>query len=111
MSPTITVGVEENGKTIPDQFVLLGNYPNPFNPVTTIRYLLPQVSNVTVEVYNVLGQLVGRQLLGAQGPGEASATFNAERLTSGAYLYRVRMSAPGSQIERASFTGKMILLK
>lgn len=111
LAPNITVGVKENGNIIPEQFALLGNYPNPFNPATTIKYLLPEASNVTVEVYNVLGQPVSRQLLGRQGPGEASATFNAERLSSGVYMYRVRMSAPGSHAERASFTGKMILLK
>ncbi len=111
MDPGVTLGVKDKSNTIPEEFALLGNYPNPFNPATTIKYLLPEVSNVTVEVYNVLGQLVSRQLFGMQGPGEASATFNAERLSSGMYMYRVRMSAPGSDVERASFTGKMILLK
>src|SRR6266571_8214531 len=63
MAPNITVGVNENGKIIPEQFALLGNYPNPFNPTTTIKYRLPEVSNVTVEVYDVLGRLVNRHLL------------------------------------------------
>ena len=111
MDPGITVGVKETQKTTPGEFALLGNYPNPFNPSTTIKYVLPVVSDVSVEVFDILGRLVSRQLFNRQGPGTASATFNAERLGSGVYAYRVRMSAPGSKVERASFDGKMILLK
>jgi len=111
MDPTVVLAVNEAGKSVPEQFALLGNYPNPFNPATTIKYQLPMASNVTVEVFNVLGQLVGKQLLGLQGPGVASATFNAESMSSGVYMYRVRMTAPGTDAERAVFSGKMILLK
>ena len=112
MDPTVVLGVNDGGgKSVPQQFALLGNYPNPFNPATTIRYQLPVASNVTVEVYNVLGQLVGKQSMGVQGPGVASATFNAETMSSGVYMYRVRMTEPGSGAERASFGGKMVLLK
>jgi hypothetical protein len=111
LDPNITVGVDENGKVLPDQFVLLGNYPNPFNPSTTIKYQLAQASNVTVEVYNVLGQLVSRQLIGMQGPGEAAAKISAANLSSGMYVYRIYVSAPGTNTQRAAFTGKMILSK
>ncbi|HYQ86894.1 MAG TPA: T9SS type A sorting domain-containing protein [Bacteroidota bacterium] len=111
MDPNITVGVKENGSSVPEEFALLGNYPNPFNPSTTIRYMLPEVSDVTIEVFNMLGQSVSRQALRMQGPGEASGTFDARALSSGVYPYHVRMSSPGSHVERASFSGKMILLK
>jgi hypothetical protein len=111
LDPTITVGVNDNPKVLPDQFVLLGNYPNPFNPTTTIKYQLAQASNVSVEVYNVIGQLVSRQNIGMQGPGDATATINAANLSSGMYVYRVNVSAPGTNTERAAFTGKMILSK
>ena len=111
MDPDITVGVRESKQGIPDQFALLGNYPNPFNPTTTIKYRLPQLSDVTVEVFDILGKLVSRQELAMQGPGESSATINAERLSSGVYTYRVRVRGHNSDIERASFTGKMTLVK
>lgn len=111
MSPDVTVAVGDGESTAPQRFALLGNYPNPFNPGTTISYLLPQTSSVTIEVFNVIGQMIGRQVVGVQGPGLATATFNAEKLNSGVYFYRVLMAAPGSNSERASFTGKMLLLK
>jgi hypothetical protein len=72
---------------------------------------LPQLSDVTVEVFDILGKLVSRQELAMQGPGESSATINAERLSSGVYTYRVRVRGHNSDIERASFTGKMTLVK
>jgi hypothetical protein len=111
MDPNITVGVNEKANSIPDEFALLGNYPNPFNPATTIKYTLPEVSDVTIEVFNMLGQLISRQALRMQGPGEASATFDARALSSGVYPYQVRMTSPGSHAERASFNGKMVLVK
>jgi hypothetical protein len=111
LDPNITVGVDEKGKVLPDKYVLLGNYPNPFNPTTTIKYQLAQAGNVKVEVFNVLGQMVSRQLIGLQGPGEASATISAANLSSGMYMYRIFVNAPGSNSERAAFTGKMILSK
>jgi hypothetical protein len=111
MDPGITVGVHERPSVVPQQFALLGNYPNPFNPTTTIIYQLPRQSNVTVEIFDVLGKLVSRQLIERQGPGEASATFDAAKLSSGTYLYRVKMSEPETHLERASFSGKMVLMK
>jgi hypothetical protein len=111
MDPGVTVGVSEEANVLPERFELLGNYPNPFNPTTTIEYLLPQASDVTVEVYDVLGRLVGQQLLGVQGPGKGVASFDATKLSSGTYVYRVRVTAPNTNEERALFTGKMMLLK
>jgi len=72
---------------------------------------MPQISDVTVEVFDILGKLVSRQMLTMQGPGESSATINAEKLSSGVYTYRVRMTEHNSGVERASFTGKMTLIK
>jgi hypothetical protein len=111
MDPAVTVGVNGKPSNIPEQYSLVGNYPNPFNPATTISYLLPQMSDVTLEVYSVLGQLVSRSHTGIQGPGQASTVFNASNLDSGVYLYRVKFTAPGTQIERARLSGKMTILK
>ncbi len=106
MDPNITVGVDEAGNTIPDQFTLLGNFPNPFNPSTTIKFAMPQMSEVTLEVFNVLGQLVATQALGEQPVGERSVLFNASNLASGMYTYRLRMATTN-----ASLVGRMMLLK
>lgn len=106
MDPNITVGVDENGTVTPEQFALLGNYPNPFNPSTTIRFVLPQRSEVSLEVFNVLGQLVATQIFGEHQAGEHSVQFNAAKLGSGVYYYRLSMAATN-----ASVVGKMMLLK
>lgn len=106
MDPNITVGVDEEGNTLPDRFALLGNFPNPFNPSTTIKFTMPQSSDVTLEVFNVLGQLVATQTLGEQQAGERSVQFNASNLASGMYTYRLRMATTD-----ASLVGRMMLLK
>ncbi len=85
-------------------FRILGNYPNPFNPSTTISYQLPQLSKVTVTVYDVSGKAVYTQDLGRQQSGVQHFRFNAENLSSGAYLYRI-------QANGLVQTGKMLLLK
>ena len=57
---TAPVGIEDYTGLIPLQFEVFQNYPNPFNPTTTIRYALPKRSDVTIEIYNLMGQLVTR---------------------------------------------------
>jgi hypothetical protein len=74
---------------IPDEFILLQNYPNPFNPSTTIEYALPQRTRVRLEVLNVLGQRVAILLDGSQDAGSYAVRFDARRLTSGFYFYRL----------------------
>ncbi|MCX7906232.1 MAG: T9SS type A sorting domain-containing protein, partial [Bacteroidetes bacterium] len=75
---------------VPKEVVLEQNYPNPFNPATQIRFGLPQATEVTLEVYNVLGQrvatLVSGQTLKA---GYHTVNFEAAGLPSGTYLYRL----------------------
>ncbi len=64
--------------------------PNPFHQQTTLRYLLPHAAHVTVEVYNVLGQRVALLRDEEQGEGTYNVTFEAQGLSSGVYLYRIR---------------------
>jgi len=106
MDPTIVLAVDEKGNTIPDEFTLIGNYPNPFNPSTTIKFIMPQTSDVTLEVFNVLGQLVATQTLRQQQAGEHAVQFNAANLASGMYNYRLRMVSTN-----ATLVGKMMLVK
>lgn len=106
MDPGITLAVDEKGNQIPDVFTLVGNYPNPFNPSTTIRFVMPQRSEVTFEVFNVLGQRVASQILGERQPGEQSVQFNASNLATGMYTYRLTMNSTN-----ASVVGRMMLLK
>jgi hypothetical protein len=96
--------VRQDDAGIPIVFALEQNYPNPFNPNTTINYDIPTASNVTLKVYNMLGQEVAVLVNGTLNAGRYNATFNASRLASGVYIYR---------LEAGSFTSvkKMMLLK
>jgi hypothetical protein len=74
MDPTNPLAVDDKGNTLPDVFALIGNYPNPFNPSTTIKFLLPQTSDVILEVFDLLGRRVVSQSLGMRQVGENTVT-------------------------------------
>ena len=96
--------------TTPDKYFLFPNYPNPFNPVTTIKYSIPQSGMVTMKVFNLLGQEVKTLVNQEQRAGEYRIKFNASHLASGVYLYRISVGSFG-QSGNYSLTKKMILLK
>ncbi len=74
----------------PVSYSLSQNFPNPFNPSTVVRYALPVASNVTINVYNALGQKVAELVNGLMSAGEHSVEFNAAKLTSGVYFYEIQ---------------------
>jgi hypothetical protein len=83
------VGVEDAPSDVPAACALERNFPNPFNPATTIRYALPQRAHVTLTVYNTLGQRVADLVNAEKEAGNYEATFNGNGLASGVYLYRM----------------------
>ena len=83
---------------------LAQNFPNPFNPVTTINYTLPNVSKVKLVIYEVTGREVATLVNEFQSAGKHSINFNASRIASGVYYYRIQA---GDIIQ----TKKMILMK
>ena len=100
-----TVGIQEQEtEEIPTAFSLAQNFPNPFNPATTIQFSLPQAGDVTLKIYNVLGEEVKTLVNEYKEIGNHSVQFNAGNLASGMYLYRIQA---GSFVE----TKKMILIK
>lgn len=85
-----TTGVRYNAVKAPEAFALLQNYPNPFNPSTAIAYHLPRATNVSLEVYNRLGQRVAALVSGYQDAGSYQVSFEAESMASGMYFYQLR---------------------
>lgn len=71
-------------------FALSQNYPNPFNPSTVIPYTLPERSDVSLALFNTLGELVMTIANGEEGPGAHEARLDASRLSSGVYFYRLQ---------------------
>jgi len=89
---------------VPDSFVLYGNYPNPFNPATMLRFSLPSNGPVDVTVYDLLGRVRQELKLGLLAPGEHRISLDATQWPSGVYLYKVQFG--GMQT-----VGKMTLIK
>lgn len=108
------VSVDDKGSLLPEQFALYQNYPNPFNPSTTIRFSLPVNSNVRLQIYNLLGEVV-KDIVNTNLPaGTHSFNWNADnnknvKVTSGIYFYR--LTADGVDGSKYSEVKKMILLK
>lgn len=97
-------GINEAEIHLPTSFSLSQNFPNPFNPITIINYRIPINSNVTFNVFDVLGNVVATLLNEEKAPGNYELKWDASGLTSGVYFYRLQA---GSFIE----TKKMILIR
>jgi hypothetical protein len=97
-------GVGDHTSVVPSVYSLAQNYPNPFNPTTQISFALKKAGMTTVKVYDLLGREVTTLVDRTVQAGEHSVTFDATRLASGIYFYR---------IESGNFTAtkKMVLLK
>ncbi len=100
---TVT-GIRRDPTRVPAAFSLDQNFPNPFNPTTTIRYSVPKASIVTLKVYNILGQMVATLVNQRQGAGTYTVDFEASRFASGVYFYRLTAGSFSS-------VKKMMLLK
>ena len=98
-----------NNAQIPKEYILNQNYPNPFNSVTTLRYDLPEQSDVTITIYNMLGRKVKTLVNSTQDAGFKSVIWDATNyqgnpVSAGVYLYKIQA---GEYIS----TKKMVLLK
>ncbi len=98
------VGVRERAHGLPVAFNLSQNFPNPFNPVTTIQYSVPRQSHVSIVIFNLLGQKVSTLVDGVVSPGDHTVTWDGAAVASGVYF--CRMNASGF-----SETTKLMLLK
>jgi len=80
----------EASPDLPREFALEANYPNPFNPQTTIRFALPEAVQVRLHVYDLLGREVARLIDTDMEAGRHDVVFNAQNLASGLYIYRIQ---------------------
>ncbi|MCC5927349.1 MAG: T9SS type A sorting domain-containing protein [Bacteroidetes bacterium] len=85
----------ERAEEVPADFRLVGNFPNPFNPTTNIVFELGTPDNVTMEVFNVVGQRVANMQLGMKSAGQHTVTFDAANLSSGVYIVRMQVGSSG----------------
>ncbi|MFC1547975.1 T9SS type A sorting domain-containing protein [Candidatus Neomarinimicrobiota bacterium] len=95
---------QKKAQEIPEFFTLFQNYPNPFNPVSTIQYDLPQASEVSLIVYDLLGREVIRLVDGTKEPGYHEVQWNGRGFATGVYLARLVTPEYSKAI-------KMVLLK
>ncbi len=84
------VGMPSSSKTMPYAWRLEQNFPNPFNPTTTITYYLPSAQQVKLSVFNALGQQIAVLVNARQTAGAYSVKFDAHNLPSGVYFYRLQ---------------------
>lgn len=99
---------DQSEPLLPLAFSLHQNYPNPFNPMTNIRYSLPEQSNVTLTIYNIIGEEIRRFSATGKQPGDHEFVWDASDVASGVYLYRLQA---GLTSRGFVATRKMILLK
>jgi hypothetical protein len=97
-------GVKALNTGIPATYSLSQNYPNPFNPTTNIKYSITKESQVTLKVFDVLGREVENLVNQKQAAGSYEVNFNASKLSSGIYIYRIKA---GDFVQSM----KMILIK
>ena len=103
LNDVYTKAENEDVKSIGD-FYLYDNYPNPFNPVTTIRWQLPEAGNVTLKIYDILGRETAILIDEYRSAGKYETEFNASSLSSGIYFYRLIYN-------EKSVTKSMVLIK
>lgn len=96
--------VQSNIASIPKEFKVYNNYPNPFNPVTTIQYDIPKSALVQLKVFDILGREVATLVNRKQAAGSYSINFDASNLANGIYIYKITA-------DNYSSTQKMMLLK
>jgi len=92
------------GELVPSEYALEQNYPNPFNPSTTIQFLIPESTDVTLTIYNTLGEKITELVNSRLEAGRYSYQWNAQNIATGMYIYKL-------QTEKFISVKKMILVK
>jgi len=106
---TAVTGLVQNETELPEKFSLYNNYPNPFNPVTTIAFDIPKESEVKLSIFNLLGEEVTSAVNQKLSAGRYSYTWSSLNFSSGLYIYRIEASAVNG--EKFIKSSKMVLVK
>lgn len=106
--PVIDTSVEPDLSARPESFTILGNYPNPFNPATSIHFQTAGTARVGIQIYNVMGQQVAELSPRNYGSGTHTRVWNASDQASGIYFYRVTADQQSTTFTE---TGSMTLIK
>jgi hypothetical protein len=96
--------IENGDEFLPLEYKLYNNFPNPFNPVTTITYSIPEKSMVLLKVYDILGKEAAVLVNELRTPGEYKIKLNSENLSSGVYFYNI-------EVNNFTASKKMLLIK
>jgi hypothetical protein len=110
----VTTGVEREKNTLPNTFALSQNYPNPFNPTTTIQFDVPVSSDVSITIYNILGQKVKEVVHDRFEVGRYSIVWdgrNESGLSVASGVYFVRMQASDGRQSSFVKVTKMVLVR
>ncbi len=108
-----TTDIKRNNNNIPERFTLFANYPNPFNPSTTIRYLLPTSVDIRLDIYNLMGEKVCTLINQHQSAGTFEIIWNGRNdnnvsVASGIYVYRMEINTGRNIVSQSR---QMLLLK
>ena len=95
---------EETPDSLLSENTVHGNYPNPFNPITTLYYEMTRPGKVTISIYNAVGQQIKKYDIGNRDQGIHETILDASSLTSGIYFYHIDTGY-------TSVTGKMLYMK
>ena len=98
------IGIQNSTSEIPEKYILYQNFPNPFNPSTTIKFSIPKASYVSLKVYDIKGSIVANMINEYMNPGVYYSPFNGDGLSSGVYFYKL-------ETESFTDTKRMIILK
>lgn len=94
--------------TVPNEYSLKQNYPNPFNPITNISYELPYNANVTLKIYDIIGQEIATLVNKEQSAGIHNILWNANNFASGTYFYVLNTK---NELGKHSIKKKMTIVK
>ena len=108
--------LNKTANLLPKEYALLGNYPNPFNPSTTIKYALPYSSNVELTIYDMNGKEVRKFVINTQSKGYGNVVWdgtnnNGVQVSSGVYIYKfkaISLEGNGKVFEKSA---KLMMLK